>query len=101
MLKGAQNWSWNENGLILVDYLILRTEHANRMQDEHWCLQQFLATVLFFIKVAVGGGSGGGGTGLGATWYLGTWIISLCITSHLAGQMSAGLGWAMDLLQNL
>lgn len=66
------------------------------MQDEHWCLQQFLATVLFFIKVAVGGGRGGGGKGLGATWYLGTWIISLCITSHLAGQMSAGLGWAMD-----
>lgn len=101
MLKGAQNWSWNENALILGNYLILRTEHANRMQDEHWCLQQFLATVLFFIKVAVGGGSGGGGKGLGATWYFGTWIISLCITSHLAGQMKAGLGWAMDLLQNL
>lgn len=70
MLKGAHNWSWNENALILGNYLILRTEHANRMQDEHWCLQQFLATVLFFIKVAVGGGSGGGGKGLGATWHM-------------------------------
>lgn len=87
--------------MILGNYLILRTEHANIMQDKHWCLQQFLATVLFFIKVAVGGGSGGDGKGLGATWYLGKWIISLCITSHLAGQMSSGLGWTMDLLQNL
>lgn len=74
MLKGTHNQSWIENVLILGNYLIFRTEHANIMQDEHLCLQQLLATVLY-SGFAVGGGSGGGGKGLGAIWYLRTWII--------------------------